>query len=154
MGIWQPSTANYWNARAPCRWQSITKTEAEDGAHEGNCQCLKGLCLLRAQPMISAVPWKHKCMATVFAFFPGMMLSFLPVERDLQIFLPHVTSPPSFLSSIQKPAQAHISYFPEPWLCYKHPHISLIQHTHPRMSLPTALLGSFILGSVFLPDCM
>lgn len=43
-GIRQPSTANYfvgWNARAPRRWQSITKTHAEDEANKGKSSMLK-----------------------------------------------------------------------------------------------------------------
>lgn len=43
-GIRQPSTANYsvgWNARAPRRWQSITKTDTEDEAHKGKSSMLK-----------------------------------------------------------------------------------------------------------------
>lgn len=86
--IQQPSAANYFvrgNARALCRWQSITKTQPEDEEHGDNHWCLKGFCLLTPKPTVSKVWWdllinsKLQRSVTLFPFLLGGMLFFSPL---------------------------------------------------------------------------
>lgn len=57
-GIQRPSAANYFvrgNARARCRWQSITETQPKDEEHGDNHWRLKGFCLLTPKPVVSKI---------------------------------------------------------------------------------------------------
>lgn len=119
-GIQQPSAANYFvrgNARALCRWRSITKTQPEDEEHgiiigawkasafwrqSPRCQKFDGICSL-----IPSLNVQLLC----FHFFGGGMLFFFPtgscgpcalVGNVGFTYLPP-TSPPSFHRSITRP---------------------------------------------------
>lgn len=86
-GIQRPSAANYFvrgNARARCRWQSITETQPKDEEHGDNHWRLKGFCLLTPKPVVSKIWWdllisrKLECSVTLVSVLLGDAV-FLPL---------------------------------------------------------------------------
>lgn len=164
-GIRQPSTANYfvgWNARVPRRWQSITKTDAEDEAHKGKSSMLKTFLPSegKTHDVSSSLGFAYQFQAQArrdSVCCPPWDVVLLPGAASLHSrgtfadfpTLPHLCL---FFSSPKTTVQAHISCCPEPWLYYKCP-VPVAQRVYPSLwvTQPSELLPSWLLcGGSFL----
>lgn len=158
-GIRQPSTANYsvgWNARAPRRWQSITKTDAEDEAHKGKSSMLKAFLPSEGKThdvsssLDLLINSQHRHTGTLFAALPGTDNMFSCQELQVSTVEGHLQISPLYLPSvfsalIPRPLlKPTLLGGPEPWLYYKRP------RPHGSACLPLPLVHLIQWTSSFL----